>query len=289
MNGILLVNKPTNITSQAVLTKIKHSLHPSKIGHAGTLDPMATGLLVVLLGDATKLSDYVMAHDKTYEARIVLGKATTTEDGTGETVSVKTCIHLEKVDSVLTALVGPLMQTPPMYSSVHHQGKKLYEYARKGIEIERLPREVQIYELKRQSEVFYQNDEAEFSFIATVSKGTYIRTLCVEIGNRLQYPAHMKELRRIRSGGWSIEEAYTLDEILEGKYTLHPLLEALHDLPHYEVTDEEARAVLSGCPFPYPLPGLSQEVKLLALVKNQILLGIYEKIDNMYKARRVWN
>lgn len=289
MNGILLVDKPAGMTSQNVISRIKHALHLSKIGHAGTLDPLATGLLVVLTNDATKLSDYIMGHDKAYEVRIALGKSTDTEDASGVVLNSKPVTHLSEVDSVLIGLQGPLMQVPPMYSSVHHQGKKLYEYAHKGIEVERVARSVQIYDCYRTSEVVLNQNEAEFSFIAKVSKGTYIRTLCVEIGNRLEYPAYMKDLRRIQSGKWTIGQAFTLDDILEGHYKLLPMIDAFHDEIIYEVSGDSLDDVLHGRPLLAPIPQVSPEVKQIVIAHQGDLLGVYEKHENSYKARRIWN
>ncbi len=289
MNGILLVDKPAGMTSQSVISRIKHALHLSKIGHAGTLDPLATGLLVVLTNDATKLSDYIMGHDKAYEVRIALGKSTDTEDASGVVLNSKPVTHLPDVDPVLAGLQGPLMQVPPMYSSVHHQGKKLYEYAHKGLEVEREARSVQIYDCHRTSDVILNQNEAEFSFIAKVSKGTYIRTLCVEIGNRLEYPAYMKDLRRIQSGKWTIDQALPLDDILEGHYQLLPMIDAFHDEVIYEATGQALDDVLHGRPLLTPLPQVSPDAGRIVIMHEGELLGVYEKHENSYKARRIWN
>lgn len=289
MNGILLVDKPAGMTSQNVISRIKHTLHLSKVGHAGTLDPLATGLLVVLTNDATKLSDYIMGHDKVYEVRMVLGASTDTEDVSGRILESKPVIALPTVDPVLSGLIGPLMQVPPMFSSVHHQGKKLYEYAHKGLEVEREARGVHIYDCYRTSDVILNQSEAEFSFIAKVSKGTYIRTLCVEIGNRLEYPAYMKDLRRIQSGKWTVEQAATLEDISVGRYQLVPMLDAFHDEVRYEVSGQTLDDVLHGRPLLAPLPNLPLNPSIIVITHQGDLLGVYEHYENMYKARRIWN
>lgn len=287
MNGILLVDKPQGITSQTLVTKVKHILGIKKIGHVGTLDPLATGLMVLLLGEATKLADYLISDDKSYLARISLGKSTTTEDATGEVKEqVKVALNLE-VDHVLTSLNGVLSQIPPMHSSVHHQGKKLYQYAHQGLEVSRQPREVYIYDLQRSSPLYYENDEAEFSFLTKVSKGTYIRTLCVEIGSRLNYPAHMKELRRLASGKWHISQAHTLQDLEKGNFKIIPMLEAMGDYDLYEASDAELIDVLNGKPL--YLPKLKSAAQIIIISHNNQLRGIYEKNNDNYKARRVWN
>ncbi len=287
MNGILLVDKPMGITSQTLVAKVKHLLHLSKVGHVGTLDPLATGLMVLLLGEATKLSNYIISDDKTYLATITIGKATDTEDRMGKIVSQKMVEDRINVDEILKSLNGDLLQKPPMFSSVHHQGKKLYQYAYQGQEIERIPRLVKIHEIKRVSMITYQNNEAEFSFIANVSKGTYIRTLCVEIGTRLNYPAHMKELKRIKSGKWSLDQAYSLEDIASGKYKLISMLEALDGYFTYEVSQNEVKDIFNGRPLLINDNNIQEQIIVVTYEKK--LLGIYEKEQNIYKARRIWN
>lgn len=206
MNGIIIVDKPRDWTSQDVITKIKHLLRVKKVGHAGTLDPLATGVLVVLVNDATKLSDYLMAERKEYMCEVVLGQATDTEDVMGKVVEAKKVSKLNQVDEVLASLKGVITQVPPMYSSIHHEGRKLYELARQGITVERKPREIEVYDIYRTTDIVYENDIAKFSFIANVSKGTYVRTLCVEIGKRLGYPAYMNALRRTKAGEFTVEQ-----------------------------------------------------------------------------------
>lgn len=284
MNGIIVVNKPNQMTSQQVLTKIKHSLGVKKIGHVGTLDPMATGVLVALINDATKLSDYFMGLNKTYLATIAIGQATTTEDATGEVVAEKKVARLENVDAILQSFIGESLQTPPMYSSIRHQGMKLYEIARQGKTVKRQSRMISIFDIKRTNEITYSNEKAYFSFVATVSKGTYIRTLCVDIGEKLGYPAHMASLHRLSVGKFTIAQSNTLDDIIAHQYTLISMLDALSDYPIIQVNPEQQQDIFHGKPL-----SLNVNDDMVVLAKDNQLLAIYEKEKDIYKARRVWN
>lgn len=283
MNGIILLNKEPGMTSQTAVTIVKRLLHVSKVGHAGTLDPMATGLLVILLGDATKISDYLLHDDKTYDCEIILGEATTTEDNTGDIVEKKEVNEISQVDEVLHSLIGPIKQVPPMYSSVHHQGRKLYQFARENVIVERSERDAVIHEIKRTSSVLVDDGKAHFYFQARVSKGTYLRTLCVEIGKRLQLPAHMGNLKRIQSGDYHLKDAFTLSQIEKNDYQLISVLEALKRFPIYHLSQAEFNAVDNGHPI-----ALDHSSDLLVLAWKNEIKAIYEKTENIYKAKRVW-
>lgn len=285
LNGVLLVDKPKGITSQTLITKIKRHLHVNKIGHAGTLDPLATGLMVVLLGSSTKLSDYLMSNEKEYECEILLGLATDTEDIEGTVIDSKDVKEINNIDEVLNGLIGKLKQIPPMYSSVHHNGVKLYELARKGISVEREARVIEVKNIKRTSNISYFENKAKFSFLTSVSKGTYIRTLCVEIGNRLEYPALMNALRRTKSGAFKIENAYTLDDILNDNYHILTNYEAVKNKDTYNLDDVTYKDVINGKMIKID----STKNELFLIYKNE-LIAVYEKLEGqMYKAKRVWN
>lgn len=288
MNGILLVNKEKGYTSQDVVSRIRRIFNIKKVGHAGTLDPLATGVVVVLINEATKLSNYLLEEDKEYACEIVIGKATDTEDATGKIVEEKEVEALDnsKVDSILKSINGRIMQVPPMYSAIKMDGKKLYELARKGITVEREPRFVNIYSLDRTSDTIVKNNEAVFSFVTKVSKGTYIRTLCTEIGLRLEYPAYMNNLVRISSGNFKIEDSYSLKDIEEGNYKIIPMLEALNNYRQFEVDEEQAKKVKNGMPIPNKEMYNNEE--LIVLSYNKELLAIYKKSGIEYKAERVW-
>jgi tRNA pseudouridine55 synthase len=182
MNGIIIVNKPQGFTSQDVVSKIKKILNEKKAGHTGTLDPMATGVLPVLLGNYTKLSKYLIEHNKVYVAKIKLGEKSSTGDSEGEIIEKKSIPQLSvtEIEYTLKKFLGKQKQTPPMYSAIKINGKKLYEYARNGENIEIPEREIEIFSIKLLS---FKNDEIEFEVAS--SKGTYIRTLCEDIAESL--------------------------------------------------------------------------------------------------------
>ena len=283
MNGIVIVDKPSNWTSHDVINKIKKILKIKKIGHAGTLDPLATGVLVVLLNGATKLSDYLLADEKEYVFEVVVGVATDTEDASGNVTDVKAVNELGNVDEVLAGLVGPLKQKPPMYSSVHYQGRKLYEYAREGQTLDRIARDVHIYEMKRISEIIYKENKAVFSASARVSKGTYIRSLAVEIGNRLNFPAYLGSLRRIASGNFKIEDAVTIDEIEKDNFKIITMLDAMKNYKSIEVSKSNYENIMNGIPI---LLDCHDDEVVLSF--NNEMIAIYERDGLQYKAKRVW-
>ncbi len=182
MDGILIVNKPKNFTSQDVVSKVKKILNEKKAGHTGTLDPLATGVLPVLLGKSTKLSKYLIEHDKVYVAKIKLGQKTNTGDAEGIVIEEKNVpeISVEKAKKILDSFLGKGQQIPPMYSAIKINGKKLYEYARNGENVEVPPRNIEIYSIN-----LLKIKDTEMEFEVSCSKGTYIRTLCEDIAKAL--------------------------------------------------------------------------------------------------------
>ncbi len=222
ISGILLVDKPQDWTSQDAVSCIKHRFHLKKAGHCGTLDPMATGLLVLLFGKCTKLQDSLMAKDKVYRASMRLGIETDTEDATGNVVAEHSIegIDGEAVRKSAQSLIGELMQVPPMVSAIKRNGRKLYELARKGITVEREPRKISIFSIEIE-----RISLPDVDFIVHCSKGTYVRTLCADWGRALGCGANMTALRRLRSGEHSVENAYTI-ETIKG-WELPQFLEAL--------------------------------------------------------------
>lgn len=289
MDGILLINKEQGFTSQDVVSKVKKILNLKKAGHAGTLDPMATGLIVVLLEEATKLSSYLLNEEKVYEAEVTLGIATDTEDRTGTIVSSKTVDRLDigYLDRILKGLIGKQEQIPPMFSAIKSSGKKLYELARQGISIPREARQIEILDLKRTSEVYYEDGIAKFSFITRVTKGTYIRTLCTEIGFRLNYPAHMSALKRLASGKFTLEQSFSFEELVAGKVEIISPLQAMADRKIVRLDEKEYKKVKNGMT-------LANKEKfagcdLVVLEYQNRLVAIYKKDEKGYKAERVWN
>ena len=210
MDGILLVDKPQEWTSMDVCAHLRGVLHERHIGHTGTLDPNATGLLVVLTGKGTKAAKYAENDTKEYRARLRLGMRTDTQDVWGTVLdnNGKTCTR-EQIESVLDAFRGDIMQLPPMYSAIKIRGKKLYEIARRGGDVAREARPITIYRL----EVTDQDENGDWGLVIECSKGTYIRTLCADIGDALGCGGCMSALRRVRAGDFSIAEAHTLEEI----------------------------------------------------------------------------
>ena len=211
MNGILLVDKPQGWTSNDVVMKLKGVLHQRRIGHSGTLDPMATGLLAVFVGRATRAVEFSEAQTKRYAASLRLGVTTDTQDITGNEISHNIVdITEEELQAVLPRFTGDIVQIPPMYSALKVNGQRLYKIARGGGEVERRGRNIHIDSIQ-----IIGRDEADYVLDITCSKGTYIRTLCHDIGEALGCGGCMSALRRIRIGAFSVDDAYSLEEIQE--------------------------------------------------------------------------
>lgn len=228
MQGILIINKPQGYTSQDVVSKVKKILDVKKAGHTGTLDPMATGVLPVLIGEYTKLSKYLIEHDKTYIAKVKLGEKKDTGDSEGETIQQKNVsnevLRKENIEEVLKTFLGKQKQTPPIYSAIKVNGKKLYEYAREGIKLEIPEREIEIYNIKLLN---INIKEKEIEFEVSCSKGTYIRVLCEDIAKKLNTVGYMKSLNRILVDKFKIEEAITFEELENLKKDEEKLLSVL--------------------------------------------------------------
>lgn len=205
------------MTSNAALQKVKRLYQAQKAGHSGSLDPLATGVLPLCFGEATKVSHYLLDADKTYIAKCILGSVTTTGDADGEVIATKPVAILNKQQllKLLSAFTGIQQQTPPMYSALKHNGRPLYEYARKGIEIERKSRQITIFDIKLLNYSFATVKESFIEIQVHCSKGTYIRTLCEDIGQTLGCGAYISALRRIQSGPFSLSQCVTLDQLNE--------------------------------------------------------------------------
>lgn len=212
ISGILNVNKPPKTTSQTAVTIVKRALNVSKAGHAGTLDPDATGVLLVCLGRATRLFDALQAHDKEYVGTVRLGIATTTDDAAGETLSQRDVPELDRavVESVLERFRGEIDQIPPMVSALKHEGKRLYELARKGIVVERPPRRVTVRALELAAV-----EPPRLRLRVVCSRGTYVRSLARDIGDALGCGGHLESLERTRCGAYRIEDAMPLRDVVE--------------------------------------------------------------------------
>ena len=209
INGLLLIDKPLGFSSNQALSKIKWIFSAQKAGHTGTLDPLATGLLPICLGEATKFSSHLINSEKTYEASIKLGWKSSTGDAEGKLTESKIIsISLDKLEEVLSSFVGLSNQTPPMFSALKHKGQPLYKLAREGVKIERQQREIKISELKL---LRYQKNIIKFA--VSCSKGTYIRTLAEDIANKLGMDGYLIDLRRTKIGNLNVQDALSLDKI----------------------------------------------------------------------------
>ena len=217
MNGIIIINKPKNCTSHDIVYKIKKIVN-EKVGHTGTLDPNATGVLPLLIGKGTEISKYLINHDKTYEAVIQLGEKRDTADVEGQVIQKKevqaSTLENEKVKKVLKSFIGKKLQTPPIYSAIKVKGKKLYEYARKGENVEIEPREIEIYNIEL---IKIDQINKTIEFRVHCSKGTYIRTLCEDISEKLGNIGYMKQLKRTQVGEFKIENSVKIEEIKNKK------------------------------------------------------------------------
>lgn len=210
-NGILIVDKPAGWTSQDVAAKLRGVFHERRIGHSGTLDPMATGVLVLFVGRATRAVEFAERDSKEYLAGLRLGLVTNTQDTSGETLETHpVAVTREELDAALDAFRGDISQIPPMYSAIKIGGKKLYELARKGQVVERKPRNITIFELAVED-----GHDSDWNLRVHCSKGTYVRTLCHDVGQRLGCGGCMSSLRRTRAGRFTLEQAVTMEQILE--------------------------------------------------------------------------
>ena len=267
MNGAIIINKPAGMTSRDVVNRLNQILETKEIGHTGTLDPMATGVLVCLIGKATKLSNILTNQNKEYIASFKLGILTDTLDITGKVLKQeKVNISKEKITSVLKSYIKTYNQEVPIYSAVKVKGKKLYEYARNNEQIELPKREVTIYGL----EIISINEDM-VTIKTKVSKGTYIRSLVRDIGNSLGTNAVLTDLTRTSLGNFNLEDSYSLEEVLKNKHYLFTVKEILKDYPNEEIDPEMLYKVRNG-------QILNWEIKdyLLFMVGNQEI-ALYEK------------
>ncbi len=251
-DGIVIVDKPAGWTSMDVCAKLRGALHEKRVGHAGTLDPMATGVLPVFVGQATKAVPFAEDGKKEYRARLHLGVTTDTQDTSGTALSVTDASGVTESDlrAALPRFTGELSQVPPMYSAIKVQGKKLYELARKGVEIERKPRRIMIYEL----ELLERDEDGDWGLRVVCSKGTYIRTLCHDIGLSLGCGGCMSALTRTMASGFTLSEAVTLDEALSrGAEALRPVDSLFRQVPAYRIADAGAER-LCRCGNPLRVP-----------------------------------
>lgn len=247
MNGVIVIDKPKGKTSHDIVQKVKR-ITGEKIGHTGTLDPLATGVLPILIGTATKISKYLVEHDKTYEVVLQLGEKTISGDAEGEIAETREVpiLELKNIQNVMQKMIGKQKQTPPIYSAIKVKGKKLYEYARKGETVEIPVREIEIYSINLQS---YLPEEKQIMFTVSCSKGTYIRSFCETIAETLGTVGYMKELRRTQVGRFTLKQALKVEELeyiesLEEKiFTIETLFE---NYPSYILPEKKKDAFYNG-------------------------------------------
>lgn len=247
MDGIIIINKEKGYTSHDAVYKIKKMFN-TKVGHTGTLDPNATGVLPILLGKGTKLSKYLIEHDKEYEVLLQLGTKTTTADEEGKKIEKK-CVpeqylQFKNIEKILKSFIGESQQVPPMYSAIKVNGKKLYEYARKGQQVEIKPRNIEIYDIEL---IKVNKEEKQMQFKVRCSKGTYIRTLCENIAEEMQTVGYMKELKRTKVGKFTIEQAITIEQLKEGQnIKVITIEEMFEDKEKIQLEDDDIKLLLNG-------------------------------------------
>lgn len=276
MEGLIIVDKPKGYTSHDIVNIVRRELNIKKVGHTGTLDPNATGVLPILIGEATRISKYLIEHNKTYIATIKLGTKTSTGDTEGEVLQKKEIPELEqeKIYSVLQSFKGKQMQTPPIYSAIKINGKKAYEYARKGQTVKIEPREIHINNIE-----LLRTEKDCLIVEVDCSKGTYIRTLCEEIAEKLGTVGHMQELRRIKINEYEIAKSITIENLKKNNIEEKIIsIERIFSLkPKIELTKRGLELFLNGVQLTYKLPEEIYRVysdgKFIGLgtVKNELL------------------
>jgi tRNA pseudouridine55 synthase len=268
IDGVVLLDKPAGMSSQGAVTAVKRAFNADKAGHTGTLDPMATGLLPICLGEATKYSQDLLDADKTYIAKIQFGSRTDTGDAEGQVVETFELPQFgdhaamqKALDQVISQFTGAIKQVPPMYSALKRDGKPLYEYARAGVELERTPREIIIHRI-RWTDVQWPQATLEVS----CSKGTYIRVLAEDIGKALNCGAHLVGLRRTEVGHLNLEQSFTLESIQkslqESSTYILPVDALLQTLPHLTVDEQQAKRLEMGQRVPLNLPSIEALVRI---------------------------
>ena len=249
IDGVLLLDKPLGISSNQALQIAKRLYQAAKAGHTGSLDPLASGLLPICFGEATKFSHFLLDADKSYRARVQLGSTTTTGDAEGEVLQTRPVqVTLPQLEATLQQFIGEIDQVPPMYSALKHEGKALYEYARKGVDIERPARRITIHDIQLESDTL---EHGCFDIIVSCSKGTYIRTLAEDIGEALDCGAHLAGLRRLTTAHFHLQDAVTIEQLEQmsleqrDQALLGPDV-AIEDLPQVTIDADSAFYLLRG-------------------------------------------
>ena len=286
MNGILIVNKSKGYTSHDIVAKVK-KITGEKVGHTGTLDPLATGVLPILIGKGTLCSKYLMNHDKTYKVLLKLGIKKSTGDEEGEIIQEETVdeeiLDERNVKTVLNSFLGEQMQIPPIYSAIMVKGKKLYEYARKGQKVEIEPRKITIYDIKL---LKINKVSSEIQFEVSCSKGTYIRSLCEDIAKKMGTVGYMKELQRTRVGIFTIEQSVSAEDLTKEtieKYMM-TIEKLFKDLENIELNEKKLQLFLNGVKLRFDL-----EEGIYKIYSNQQFIGIGVLKNNLLKRDIIMN
>lgn len=277
MNGILIVNKPKGYTSRDIVNIISKKLNTKKVGHTGTLDPIAEGVLVVPIGRALKISELLTSEKKEYIAKVILGYETDMLDITGKEIKRNIPnVDKDKLIEVLNSFIGKYNQEVPMYSAVKINGRKLYEYARSNIQITPPSKIVEIYSISLLEGPIYKDDTVEFTMKCEVSKGTYIRSLIRDIAYKLSTYGTMKELIRTKQGSFLLEDAFTLEDIQKDNYKLLSIKEALPNIKITKIDDKTLKQVKNGM----VLDKFFEEEISLLVDKDGREIAIYKDIEN---------
>lgn len=273
MDGILIINKPKGYTSHDVVNVVKKKLNTSKVGHTGTLDPNATGVLPILVGKATKISKYLIEHDKTYIAELKLGEKSSTGDIEGEIIEKRNVPNIpeNQIRQVLQSFLGRQLQTPPIYSSIKVNGKKAYTYARQGQDIELKPREIKIMNI-----TILKVENNIITFEVQCSKGTYIRVLCEDIAKKLGTVGFMQNLCRTKVNEFDIRNSFTLEEIENAD--IISIEEVFSTKPKIELTDRKKDLFLNGVKL-----SINLENSVYRVYNNNVFLGLGVVYDNLLK------
>lgn len=285
MNGIIIVNKPYGYTSRDVVNILCKKFKTKRIGHTGTLDPIATGVLILCIGSATKLVEALTSDDKEYIATVELGTLTDTLDNTGNVIKEeKTNLNVNQIKKALEKMQGVYEQEVPIYSAVKINGKKLYEYAREGINVDLPKRTVNIKSLELINNIKYENNKTAFQIRCHVSKGTYIRSLVNDIAHELGTVGTMTSLNRVKQGIFNISDAYTLEDIENDNYKLLSIKEALSNVKQVIVSGEVLFKIKNGT----RLENIYHSDKVLFLDEFNNEIALYKTLDNDDKILKVY-
>lgn len=287
MDGILNINKPTGMSSFDVVRKVKNIAKTKKVGHTGTLDPEASGVLPICIGRATKLVDYIMNDYKIYKVELKLGITTDTYDREGQILKTKEVnLPIEEVEDCIKSFQGEIDQIPPMYSALKVNGERLYSLARKGIEIERKPRKISIYDIE-----ILEMNLPNINFLVKCSKGTYIRSLCYDIGEKLNCGGTMWNLQRVQTGNFSISDSVELEELSNDNIQgyLISMDKALESYPKIIVDERYEKLIFNGVTIKDPnmLDKIEKDKLYRVYIEENEFIGIGKKSDFGFKMEKL--